>query len=1311
MVNRDPFRYGIEGGVIPVITVHGTLYGLPGDRIYSPIVHLVNQAYNEALRALGGIDRVREAQHIHRVQFSYRIPAINDAISFSPFIPVIDAPSVLLSMLQRDASYNGGEPVALEDLLHNKEIMFQFHLDQIAGGDTWQTDPFKFNESFVSQRRLHIVPLDLTRDNNDCVFVSLLIAPKIRNNFNHGSESSLEVETRTSYGSRIDWTDEVIRNEILGRARELRNLCSIPEDNTKVSLRELQQIADVTKWIIHVFRREASNAEIMRVIPADIRLQQDRLVRGFHVFIYLVGEHCHAVRNPVYFGVDPKKKDSILLDDVTSSNLPHLCCHWCLKTFKNKKNAIAHDKLCKKNFMNLSTDVVEVRRMLGSQIEHRRFKPQFKRRGNLVVCLHCKERDIPAEKQGEHVCYCEAKPKKQVEDERLFFWDIEAMFDAPMTDIEVYKVRQTKDGRTWEFKKQPHHVNCVVLMNVAGDTWVFDTMDEFCFFIFDTSNEAIPENAIFIAHNGGGYDVHFLVEFLMRHGKSPSMIPSSGSSPTRLIALSVDGKSFVDSLKFIPQPLGTFGKAFNLEIEKGYFPYEFNTVDNQDYEGEMPERSWYGIENTKCNSIQDYEKTLRQFETWYEEERRLFEPFTDRKWSLKEHLVKYCVQDVDVLRQGCLKFRQMCLSLTDGNTSSSSWKINNVDPFCYLTLSSMVMSIALQGFPAKSIVACPKEPDRDADSYRLVYLNYLESQGYQIIHQQVRNTFLVHTIRKHGESQSYKWIHGHCYDIGCPGCYPDDRALHVNPFKNQTLESLYNDFVKEASTHQFCIVSFDHDLHKLPIESIQDSLFRHMAIQPREALYGGRTEPFKLYAKGELYHIDVVSLYPTVCAYDELPIGRWTEFCDRDRILSMIEDRTLFGFVRCSVLPPKDLLIPFLPHRRESDGRLVFSLEPMTGCWTTVDLFFALDQGYQMTEAYRAIHFAESERKVGPFYDYVNLFIQIKQRAKEQGNKTLYLIAKLFLNTLWGKFVEQPHTSNLTVVNSAKAYYDLLYSPHINTESMRWLEAGQETWMVRYDLEDRFSKHSRNYNPFLGSFVLAHARRRLHTQMVNVGLENVCYCDTDSIAFIKQPWHDLHAMCGEELGDWSNEVDEWEHGNHISEFIGIGPKSYCESYANPQDGTPPYLLKFKGVRLIRDTHDRLNPESLKELVFDYCTTLNHASARSSIGVSNWTINHRYRNSLLGQKPGEGEETTPENRSGNNSEAPSGGESKEDGRGCVESFSVQNMKLCSVNLTKRMLLCDASGVELGGVTEIQTFPIGYDTSGLTAIQEKELTYKH
>jgi len=100
-----------------------------------------------------------------------------------------------------------------------------------------------------------------------------------------------------------------------------------------------------------------------------------------------------------------------------------------------------------------------------------------------------------------------------------------------------------------------------------------------------------------IAHHTKGYDVQFILNWLVGRGLKPNII-SVGNK-----GLSLEVKFdyiFIDSLSFTLCALRDFPKTFELaELAKGHFPHKFNTPENQSCIGKYPDFEYYGYETMK----------------------------------------------------------------------------------------------------------------------------------------------------------------------------------------------------------------------------------------------------------------------------------------------------------------------------------------------------------------------------------------------------------------------------------------------------------------------------------------------------------------------------------------------------------------------------------------------------------------------------------------------------------------------------------------------------------------------------------------
>ena len=222
-------------------------------------------------------------------------------------------------------------------------------------------------------------------------------------------------------------------------------------------------------------------------------------------------------------------------------------------------------------------------------------------------------------------------------------------------------------------------------------------------------------------------------------------------------------------------------------------------------------------------------------------------------------------------------------------------------------------------------------------------------------------------------------------------------------------------------------------------------------LEPRDALYGGRTNASKLYhcfeGDEKIKYMDFTSLYPHVNRSKTVLTGHpeiITENFDEDI-------SNYFGLMKCTILPPRGLFHPVLPYRTQ--GKLMFALcktcadtcnqTPCThsdaeraiqGTWCTVEVMKALEKGYRLLRIHEVWHFPQKTNAL--FKDYMDTFAKIKLEAsgypkncvtdeqkqayvsdifENQGiqldpgkivyNPGLRALANLMLNSFWGKYV------------------------------------------------------------------------------------------------------------------------------------------------------------------------------------------------------------------------------------------------------------------------------------------------------------------
>jgi len=905
---------------------------------------------------------------------------------------------------------------------------------------------------------------------------------------------------------------------------------------------------------------------------------------------------------------------------------PQISCTQCSKYFygdtcftnhKTNKKCIEHSYRCKTcHRIYITKDL-----------------PINKHKCNELKCGNCKQyADI------NHKCYMLKKELKPKSEEYIFF-DFETKLDQATNK---------------------HVVNYCVVQYFTGEEKIFTSIDQFCTWIFDKKHK----NYTVIAHYGKGYDFQFIAEWLIAHSVKPYII-HNGQKIMQLEIKKDYNIRFIDSISFTLIPLKDFPKTFGLkELAKGYFPHKFNTDDNQNYVGPYPDRAYYGYDEMK-------QKDKEIFDEWYE-------TTAGKTFDFKQEIYKYCKSDVDILRRGCIKLRELFLAIA------------NIDLFQYITIASVCQAIYRSEFlPENTIGVCSETPIDNYSVKSIKWLKYIsQTENVDIRHACNGGEVVIQingkTYKVDGYCENTKTIyqfHG-CYFHGCSSCYDE---LTVNRLSQYNMKYLYkrtSAIDEQLRSNGYNLVTiWEHEFDKN--KSMRNiKLDEYELVEPPkirgDAFTGGRCEPIKLIydfknksSKGK--YIDVVSLYPSVMYYDKYPVGHPVKISKPKQY-----DENWFGFIYCKVLPPRGLYLPVLPFKQKTEQaqKLLFGLcrtcmaridakcshfntnkgnvkcskdctkkaclqckgtrkavkqncercynernadcthsdaeRAITGFWTTTELHKALEKGYKIDKIYEVWHFEHSSTDL--WKGYIRKFLKIKletskftcseeeyrEKARKFGielgelkeNPGLRFIAKICLNSLWGKFGQNPKVKHNEYIDTVSDFYKVILNDKIEQISLSFLNDNMV--YASYETKDEFLKINYNTNIYIACFTSSWARLRLYDMMEKLD-RNVCYCDTDSIVYIEneETKEILDQYIGDGLGQWADELQ----GNHIDFWSCAQAKDYGYILDNGK-----YVGKIKGFKVNADAENKLTFEQRKQLIMG---TVNNIG----VNYDQFTIKH------------------------------------------------------------------------------------------------------
>lgn len=296
--------------------------------------------------------------------------------------------------------------------------------------------------------------------------------------------------------------------------------------------------------------------------------------------------------------------------------------------------------------------------------------------------------------------------------------------------------------------------------------------------------------------------------------------------------------------------------------------------------------------------------------------------------------------------------------------------------------------------------------------------------------------------------------------------------------------------------------------------------------------YGGRVECFKQgLIDFPFYVIDIISAYPYAMMHEH-PWGM--NYSTLDTIKGLSDEQIQRSFI--SLRARSNGAFPYRTKKGLRFPNDNIEREFHISGW---EYLAARDtQTLSVTEIIEVRTYHETIN----FREYVDHFFDMKDRAKQAGDNAGYLFAKIFLNSLYGKFASNPEN-----------YQEFMTVPlstlkHLHEEEgwMLCKELNADTCIVNRPLQEE--KH-RFYDVAVAASITGFVRAYLWRNICSC--ENVLYCDTDSIA-----------ATGIDAVKISKNLGDWEVEAICTEGAIAGKKLYA---FKKKDGS--YKIASKGVRL------------------------------------------------------------------------------------------------------------------------------------------------
>ena len=353
------------------------------------------------------------------------------------------------------------------------------------------------------------------------------------------------------------------------------------------------------------------------------------------------------------------------------------------------------------------------------------------------------------------------------------------------------------------------------------------------------------------------------------------------------------------------------------------------------------------------------------------------------------------------------------------------------------------------------------------------------------------------------------------------------------------------------------------------IPKLQGQIFEDIS----KGYTGGHTDVY-LPRMENAKHYDVNSLYPFVMSEFDMPVGPIHKF---EGDIFMYEDNP-FGFFLCKI---KTLLVDGKPMERPLLQTKVLTengLRTMAPLGEWKDWLFSEEiknvvklGGYKIT-VLRGYTFGRKNI----FKNYIQDMYQIKESYSNDRSNPMYLISKLLMNSLYGRFGMNTNLEVHKIVDSdglvgLQRKYGRLNHQLELTDNLHLVSHVKPTDTFGHNFWN--AEDIPNVNVAIAASIPAYARTIMNFYLANPNLI-IGYMDTDCIVIY-------------EVIPVSNGLGEYKLEAQYKTVIFLGPKSYAGEYDNGKT-----FSKIKGY--MNNTHWSVFLDLLKK---DSSTVLNQTKMK------------------------------------------------------------------------------------------------------------------